>query len=101
MLLTAAPGAVARHEHDVAVPVVRRGAVEAVRRPYGTWPVWLMVADKRWLGQADPDLDVAFAAVQVMRGHRIADVVGANVLLTNREPGGRVVVAGYPAKEND
>ena len=101
MLLTAAHCLYSASSHDWHRNIVFVPRYSAGRRPYGTWPVWLMVADKRWLGQADPDLDVAFAAVQVMRGHRIADVVGANVLLTNREPGGRVVVAGYPAKEND
>ncbi|MFB9832573.1 trypsin-like serine peptidase [Actinoallomurus acaciae] len=100
MLLTAAhclysQSAHTWHRHIVFVPRYAAG-----RRPYGTWPVWLMVADKRWLQRGDPDLDFAFAAVQVMGGHRIADVVGANTLEINQGPGIRVVIAGYPAKEN-
>ncbi|GLY88606.1 trypsin-like serine peptidase [Actinoallomurus iriomotensis] len=100
MLLTAAhclynEGAHTWHRHIVFVPRYSAG-----HRPYGTWPVWLMVADKRWLQHGDPDLDFAFAAVQIMAGRRIADVVGANTLEINQGPGIRVVVAGYPAKEN-
>ena len=83
------------HRHIVFVPRYSAG-----RRPYGTWPVWLMVADKRWIEGGDPDLDFGFAAVQVMGGRRIADVVGANQLLINRGYDNRIVVAGYPAKEN-
>lgn len=83
------------HRHIVFVPRYSAG-----HRPYGTWPVWLMVADKRWIEQGDPDLDFGFAAVQLMRGRRLADVVGANVLQINQGYTNRVVVAGYPAKEN-
>jgi V8-like Glu-specific endopeptidase len=83
------------HRHIVFVPRYSAG-----RRPYGSWPVWLMVADKRWIERGDPDLDFGFAAVQVMGGRRIADVVGANQLLINRGYDNQVVVAGYPAKEN-
>ena len=54
----------------------------------------------RWLQRGDPDMDFAFAAVQVMGGRRIADVVGANTLEINQGPGIQVVIAGYPAKEN-
>jgi V8-like Glu-specific endopeptidase len=100
MLLTAAhclynPDTHAWHRNIVFVPRYSAG-----HRPYGTWPVWLMVADKRWIEHGDPDMDVAFAAVQVMRGRRIADVVGANQLQINPGYTSRVVVAGYPAKEN-
>jgi V8-like Glu-specific endopeptidase len=84
------------HRHIVFVPRYSAG-----RRPYGTWPVWLMVADKRWIDGGNPDLDYGFAAVQVMRGHRIADMVGANDLLVNRGYTNRILVAGYPAKENN
>jgi V8-like Glu-specific endopeptidase len=83
------------HRHIVFVPRYSAG-----HRPYGTWPVWLMVADKRWIESGDSNLDFGFAAVQLMRGHRLADVVGANELLTGRGYTNRVVVAGYPAKEN-
>jgi V8-like Glu-specific endopeptidase len=83
------------HRHIVFVPRYSAG-----RRPYGTWPVWLMVADKRWIDHGDPDLDFAFAAVQIMGGRRIADVVGANELLVTPRFNNQVVVAGYPAKEN-
>jgi V8-like Glu-specific endopeptidase len=83
------------HRHIVFVPRYSAG-----RRPYGTWPVWLMVADRRWLDQGDPALDFGFAAVQIMGGRRIADVVGANQLLIDQGYENRVVVAGYPAKEN-
>lgn len=100
MLLTAAhclysQSSHAWHRHIVFVPRYAAG-----HRPYGTWPVWLMVADKRWLQRGDPDMDFAFAAVQVMGGRRIADVVGANTLEINQGPGIQVVIAGYPAKEN-
>ena len=83
------------HRHIVFVPRYSAG-----HRPYGTWPIWLMVADKRWIAHGDPDLDYAFAAVQVIGGRRLADVVGANELRTGQGYTNRVVVAGYPAKEN-
>lgn len=84
------------HRHIVFVPGYRGG-----HRPYGTWPVWLMVADKRWIERGDPNLDYGFAAVQIMRGRRLADVVGANELLVNPGYSRQVLVAGYPAKENN
>jgi V8-like Glu-specific endopeptidase len=98
LLITAAhclynPEAHQWHTHIVFVPMYSRG-----RRPYGTWPVWLMVADKRWLDRGDPDLDYGFAAVQVMAGRRIEDVVGANQLQIPRAYSIPVLVAGYPAK---
>jgi V8-like Glu-specific endopeptidase len=101
MLLTAAhclysQNSHAWHRHIVFVPRYAAG-----HRPYGTWPIWLMVADKRWLQHGDPDFDFAFAAVQIMGGRRIADVVGANTLEINQGPGIPVVVSGYPAKENN
>lgn len=83
------------HRHIVFVPRYSAG-----HRPYGTWPVWLMVADKRWIEQGDPDLDYGFAAVQLMGGRRLADVVGANELLINQGYTKPVIVAGYPAKQN-
>ncbi|MDN3354013.1 hypothetical protein [Actinomadura sp. DC4] len=100
MLLTAAhclynPDTHAWHRNIVFVPRYSAG-----HRPYGTWPIWLMVADRRWLQSGDPDMDVAFAAVQLIHGRRIADVVGANQLMINPGYTRRVVVAGYPAKEN-
>ncbi len=100
LLLTAAhclytPSARAWHTHVAFVPRYSQGA-----RPYGTWPVWLMIADRRWTQYGDPDLDVGFAAVQVMDGHRIADVVGANQLLVDSAVGGNALVLGYPSKEN-
>jgi V8-like Glu-specific endopeptidase len=100
MLLTAAhclysQSTHAWHRHIVFVPRYAAG-----HRPYGTWPIWLMVADKRWLQRGDPDFDFAFAAVQIMGGRRIADVVGANTLEINQGPGIQVLVSGYPAKEN-
>lgn len=79
--------------HIVFVPKYSRG-----HRPYGTWPVWMMLTDKRWIDHGDPDLDFGFAAVQGMRGRHIADVVGANTL--GRGAAGRVTVIGYPAKTN-
>lgn len=84
------------HRHIVFVPRYNGG-----HRPYGTWPVWLMVADKRWIESGEPNLDYGFAAVQVMRGRRLADVVGANELLVNPGYSRRVLVAGYPARENN
>jgi len=80
------------HRHIVFVPRYSAG-----HRPYGTWPVWLMVADKRWIERGDPNLDFGFAAVQIMRGRRLADVVGANDLLTGQGYTNRVVVAGPSA----
>lgn len=82
------------HRHVVFVPRYSAG-----HRPYGTWPVWLMVADKRWIQHGDPDLDYAFAAVQMMRGRRLADVVGSNKLQIDPGYSRPVLVAGYPAKE--
>lgn len=101
MLLTAAhclynQATHAWHRHIVFVPRYSGG-----HRPYGTWPVWLMVADKRWIQRGDPNLDYAFAAVQVMRGRRLADTVGANELQINPGYSRRVLVAGYPARENN
>lgn len=100
MLLTAAhclynPDTRTWHRNIVFVPRYSAG-----HRPYGTWPIWLMVADKRWIEHGDPDMDVAFAAVQIMRGRRLGDLVGGNELLVNQGFGHRVLVAGYPAKEN-
>lgn len=83
------------HRHIVFVPKYSRG-----NRPYGTWPIWLMVVDRRWMDHADPDLDFGFAAVQVMGGRRIADVVGSNQLLINQGGTGNVLVIGYPSKDN-
>jgi V8-like Glu-specific endopeptidase len=100
LLLTAAhclynPNTHQWHSHIVFVPKYSQGD-----RPYGTWPVWLMVVDKRWMQHGDPDLDFGFAAVQVMRGRRIADVVGSNQLLVDGGAAGNVLVMGYPAKAN-
>jgi V8-like Glu-specific endopeptidase len=101
LLITAAhclysPSAHTWNRHIVFVPKYSRG-----RRPYGTWPVWLMVADQRWIDHGDPDADVAFAAVQVMDGRRIADVVGANEMLINSGYDNRVTVIGYPSRANN
>jgi V8-like Glu-specific endopeptidase len=101
MLLTAAhclysPAAHAWHRNIVFVP-----RYDAGHRPYGTWPVWLMVADRRWIEHGDPAQDYAFAAVQLTRGRRLADVVGANDLLVGQGGADRVLVAGYPSKENN
>lgn len=100
LLLTAAhclydPATGSWHGHIVFVPRYGRG-----HRPYGTWPVWAMVVDKRWTDRADPDVDFGFAAVQVVDGRRIADVVGANQLLIDQGPVNRVRVIGYPARSS-
>ena len=81
------------NRHIVFVPKYSQG-----RRPYGTWPVWLMVADRRWIEGGDEDADYGFAAVQIIRGRRIADVVGANRLLVGEGYVNRVTVIGYPSK---
>ena len=81
--------------HIVFVPKYSQG-----HRPYGTWPVWLMVVDKRWSDHGDPDLDFGFAAVQVMGGRRIVDMVGANQLLIHPGYSNNVTVIGYPSKAN-
>ncbi|MEV5746412.1 serine protease [Actinoallomurus sp. NPDC052308] len=101
LLITAAhclysPSGHAWNRNLVFVPKYSRG-----HRPYGTWPVWLMVADQRWIDHGDQDADVAFAAVQEMNGRRIADVVGANELLINTGYANRVTVIGYPSRAND
>lgn len=101
MLLTAAHCLYNQDTHGWHQRIVFVPRYSAGHRPYGTWPVWLMVADKRWIEHGDPDLDYAFAAVQLMRGRRLADVVGANELLIDPGYARRVVVAGYPAKQND
>lgn len=98
LLITAAhclynPGSHAWNRHIVFVPKYSQG-----RRPYGTWPVWLMVADRRWIESGDEDADYGFAAVQVIRGRRIADVVGANRLLVGEGYTNRVTIIGYPSK---
>lgn len=100
LLLTAAhclydPTTAAWHGHIVFVPKYGHG-----HRPYGTWPVWLMVVDKRWSDGGNPDVDFGFAAVQVVGGRRIADVVGANQLLADQGYTNRVRVIGYPAKSS-
>jgi V8-like Glu-specific endopeptidase len=100
LLITAAhclysPASHTWNNHIVFVPKYSQG-----RRPYGTWPVWLMVTDERWLDHGDQDADVGFAAVQVMGGRRIADVVGANEMLDNTGYTNRVTVIGYPSKAN-
>lgn len=100
LLLTAAhclysPSGRTWNRQIVFVPKYSRG-----RRPYGTWPVWLMVVDQRWMDSGDPDADVGFAAVQVMGGRRIADVVGSNEMLTGQGHADRVTVIGYPSKAN-
>lgn len=84
------------HTHIAFVPRYDQGS-----RPYGTWPVWLMVVDRRWLSYGDEDMDIGFAAVQVMGGRRIADVVGSNQLLVDQGVSGNVLVMGYPSKENN
>ncbi|MCO5994550.1 trypsin-like serine peptidase [Actinoallomurus rhizosphaericola] len=101
LLITAAhclysPSGRTWNRNIVFVPKYSRG-----HRPYGTWPVWLMVADQRWIDHGDPDADVAFAAVQEMDGRRIADVVGANELLINTGYFNRVTVIGYPSRSNN
>lgn len=101
LLITAAhclysPSGHAWNRNIVFVPKYSRG-----HRPYGTWPVWLMVADRRWIDHGDPDADVAFAAVQEIGGRRIADVVGADELLINTGHSNRVTVIGYPSRAND
>lgn len=98
LLLTAAhciynPATHTWNRHIVFVPRYNQG-----RRPYGTWPVWMMVADRSWIDYGDPDADYGFAAVQVMGGRRIADVVGANRLLIGQGYTNRVTVIGYPSK---
>jgi V8-like Glu-specific endopeptidase len=100
MLLTAAHCLYNQSSHGWHHNIVFVPRYSAGKRPYGTWPVWLMVADKRWIDHGDPDLDYGFAAVQIMGGKRIGDVVGANDLLVNQGYDKRVLVAGYPAKEN-
>lgn len=84
------------NRHIVFVPKYSQG-----KRPYGTWPVWLMVADRRWIEGGDEDADYGFAAVQVVGGRRIADVVGADHLLIGEGYVNRVTVIGYPTKVND
>ena len=101
MLLTAAHCLYNQNTHDWHRHIVFVPRYSAGRRPYGTWPVWLMVADKHWIDQGDPDLDYGFAAVQVMGGRRIADVVGSNDLQVDRGYTNRILVAGYPAKEDN
>ncbi|MCO6004429.1 hypothetical protein NE236_05485 [Actinoallomurus purpureus] len=100
LLITAAhclysPSAHTWNSHIVFVPKYSQG-----RRPYGTWPVWLMVTDQRWIDRGDPDADVGFAAVQEMDGRRIADVVGANEMLINTGYSNRVTLIGYPSRAN-
>ncbi|HEX6470572.1 MAG TPA: hypothetical protein VF069_15850 [Streptosporangiaceae bacterium] len=80
------------HGDIVFVPKYSAGA-----RPYGTWPVRLMVADRRWTDDGDPDADVGFAVVRPVHGRRLADVVGGNWLLIGQGYENDVTVIGYPA----
>ena len=70
-------------------------------RPYGAWTVKsiYIYVDSRWKKHRDPDLDFGFAVVGTKNGKRIADVVGANRLVTNQGYTNRVRVIGYPMKK--
>ncbi|HEX6470573.1 MAG TPA: trypsin-like peptidase domain-containing protein [Streptosporangiaceae bacterium] len=71
----------------------------AGRRPYGVWTVRYMYVDSRWKQNRDPDLDFGFAVVGTDGGRRIADVVGANRLVTDQGYTDKVRVIGYPMKK--
>lgn len=76
------------------VPRYSRGS-----RPYGTWAVRSMYVDSRWKSKRDPDLDFGFAVVGTRKGKRIANVVGADRLVTGQGYTDKVRVIGYPMKK--
>jgi V8-like Glu-specific endopeptidase len=76
------------------VPRYSRGS-----RPYGTWTVRYMYVDSRWKTKRDPDLDFGFAALGTRKGKRIANVVGADHLVTDQGYTDKVRVIGYPMKK--
>lgn len=65
-------------------------------RPYGAWTVGSMYVDSRWTSRRDQDLDFGFAVVGANDGRRVADVVGANHLITDQGYTNAVRVIGYP-----
>lgn len=71
----------------------------AGNRPYGTWTVKYMYVDSRWKQKRDPDLDFGFAVVGTSGGRRLADVVGANRLVSDQGYTNTVRVIGYPMKK--
>jgi V8-like Glu-specific endopeptidase len=75
----------------VFVPNYQNGAT-----PDGIWPVKEMVVDKRWADSSDPDLDVAFMAVNTLNGKRIEDVLKGNKLGIDQGFTNVVLVIGYP-----
>ncbi|NJC69396.1 trypsin-like serine protease [Planosporangium thailandense] len=68
-------------------------------RPYGTWSITAAFVDPQWADSSDPDLDVGFLTVAPRQGRQIADVVGANRLLTSQGFANIVTVVGYPAEQ--
>ncbi|WP_147341486.1 trypsin-like serine peptidase [Actinomadura logoneensis] len=100
LLLTAAHcihgGRGGGYSHNVAfVPKFDNG-----KRPYGIWSAKMLMVDKRWASNSDPDLDYGFIAVYPRGGRKIEQVVGYNKLAINQGVGNWVNIAGYPSRSN-
>ena len=91
------PGAGRSPYGDITfAPGYRAGAA-----PYGVWKAGRITVDPRWTASADPDLDVAFVALQPRDGRRIADLVPGDRIGFDRTPAGPVRVTGYPKGADD
>ncbi len=64
--------------------------------PDGEWAVKSMLVDQRWIDSSDPDLDVAFMAVDPLNGKNIEDVLKGNSLGIDQGYTNVVLVIGYP-----
>lgn len=64
--------------------------------PFGSWKVGDAAVDRRWIDDADPDLDIAFLTVSRDGAGPIQDLTGAYSLTVDPGDGGPVQVVGYP-----
>lgn len=101
LLVTAAHcvhgGKDAGYRQDIVfVPGYRQG-----QAPYGVWQPGAITVDDRWTRSSDPDLDVAFVALQPNDNKEVGEVLGANLLDTGQGTHLRVRVTGYPDDGSD
>jgi V8-like Glu-specific endopeptidase len=75
----------------VFIPAYRDGDA-----PYGVWLPKTIIVDPRWAATGDPDLDVAFIALQSDDGTNIESVLGANRLGIDQGFDHMVRITGYP-----
>ncbi|MEU7166273.1 serine protease [Streptomyces morookaense] len=80
----------------VFAPAYRNG-----RTPDGIWQPSSIVVDPRWAASGDPDHDVAFIVLKPLNGKRIAEVLGANRLGTDKGFANMVRITGYPANGDE